>query len=220
MQHMEAKNLPDTTGASILDRSFAAVVRWDVEKLLWAILLILTILSRVIGLGDRAMSHDESLHTVYSWQLYDGRGYQHQPMMHGPLKFVLNAVVYFLLGVDDWTSRIQVAVFGIALVWLAWFFRRWMGKAGALATAFMLAISPALLYYSRYIRDEVMLCSLTVLLILCMFRYLESRSTGWLMATAVTLGTAFLTMEASFIFGGAFGAFLMLALALQVWADR
>ena len=31
------------------------------------------------------MSHDESLHTVYSWQLFDGRGYQHQPMMHGPL---------------------------------------------------------------------------------------------------------------------------------------
>jgi predicted membrane-bound mannosyltransferase/DNA-binding beta-propeller fold protein YncE len=220
MQHMEDKNLPDTTGASVLDRSFAVLVRWNVEKWLWAILLILTVLSRVIGLGDRAMSHDESLHTVYSWQLYDGRGYQHQPMMHGPLKFILNAVVYFLLGVDDWTSRIQVAVFGIALVWFAWYFRRWMGKAGALATALMLAISPALLYYSRYIRDEVMLCSLMVLLILCMFRYLESRSTGWLIATAVTLATAFLTMEASFIFGGVFGAFLVLALALQVWAGR
>ncbi len=38
------------------------------------------------------MSHDESLHTVYSFQFYDGRGYQHQPMMHGPLKFILNAV--------------------------------------------------------------------------------------------------------------------------------
>ena len=108
MQNVDAKP------ASILDKSFASLLRWDAEKLLWAILLILTVLSRVIGLGDRAMSHDESLHTVYSWQLYDGRGYQHQPMMHGPLKFILNALAYFTFGVDDWSSRIQVAIFGIA----------------------------------------------------------------------------------------------------------
>ncbi len=208
----------DTKPVSILDRSFAAVTRWDIEKLLWAILLVLTVLSRVIGLGDRAMSHDESLHTVYSWQLYDGRGYQHQPMMHGPLKFILNAVVYFLMGVDDWTSRIQVALFGVALVWMAYFLRRWFGRAGAFVTGLMLAISPALLYYSRYIRDEVMLCALLVLLVLCMFRYLESRSTGWLVATALALGFAFLTMEASFIFGGVFGGLLVLALAAQLWA--
>ncbi len=207
-----------TKPESILDKSFAAATRWDVEKLLWAILLILTLLSRVIGLGDRAMSHDESLHTVYSWQLYDGRGYQHQPMMHGPLKFVLNAVVYFLMGVDDWTSRIQVALFGVALVWMAYFLRRWFGRAGAFVTGLMLAISPALLYYSRYIRDEVMLCALLALLALSMFRYLESRSTGWLIATALALGFAFLTMEASFIYGGVFGGFLVLALAAQLWA--
>lgn len=212
MQDIEAKS------PSILDRPFAALTRWDAEKTLWAILLVVALLSRTIGLGDRAMSHDESLHTVYSWQLYDGRGYQHQPMMHGPLKFILNAVVYFLLGVDDWTSRIQVALFGVAMVWLAWFFRRWLGKTGAFATGVMFAISPALLYYSRYIRDEVMLCALLVLLVLCLFRYLETRSTAWLIGTAVTLGFAFLTMEASFIFGGVFGAFLVIALAVQLWA--
>ena len=63
----------------------------------------------------------------------------------------------------------------------------------------MLAISPALLYHSRYIRDEVMLCALLVLLVITMFRYLETRSMGWLIGTAVTLAFAFLSMEASFI---------------------
>ena len=76
----------------------------------------------------------------------------------------------------------------------------------------MYAISPALLYHSRYIRDEVMLTSLLVLLVVCMFRYLETRSAKWLVGTAVTLAFAFLTMEASFIFGGVFGIFLVLAL--------
>ena len=82
----------------------------------------------------------------------------------------------------------------------------------------MYTISPALLYHSRYIRDEVMLTSLIVLLVAAIFRYLATRKTGWLVGVAVTLAFAFLTMEASFIFGGIFGIFLVLALAAQLWA--
>ena len=164
------------------------------------------------------MTHDESLHTVYSWQLYDGRAYQHQPMMHGPLKFILNPIMYFLFGVNDWSARIQVALFGVAMVAFVWMMRRWLGKTGAFLAAAMFAISPALLYHSRYIRDEVMLCSLLALLVVAMFRYLETRSAKWLIWTAVALGLAFTTMEASFIYGGLFGIFLVLALTAQLWA--
>ena len=191
----------------------------DIEKILWIVLLIVAFLSRTIGLGDRAMSHDESLHTVYSWQLFDGRGYQHQPMMHGPLKFILNPVMYFLFGVNDWSARILVALFGVAMVAFVWMMRRWLGRTGAFITALIYTISPALLYHSRYIRDEVMLTALLVFLVIAMFRYLETRSTQWLVWNAVALGFAFLTMEASFIFGGLFGIFLLLAFAAQLWAS-
>ena len=64
-----------------------------------------------------------------------------------------------------------------------------------------------------------MLTCLLVILVICMFRYLEKRSLPWLVGTAVTLAFAFLTMEASFIFGGLFGIFLVLALAAQLWAS-
>lgn len=207
----------ETDKPNILDRAFVNFLRLNGEKLAWIVLLVIALLSRTIGLGDRPMSHDESLHTVYSWQLYDGRGYQHQPMMHGPLKFVLNPIMYFLFGVNDWSARILVALFGVAMVGFVWLMRRWLGKTGALLTALMFAISPALLYHSRYIRDEVLLTSLLVLLVVAMFRYLETRSLKWLIWTAVALGLAFLTMEASFIFGGLFGIFLVLALAAQLW---
>jgi len=208
----------ETKSSNILDRAFLTLSRWDGEKLAWAALLIIAVLSRTIGLGARAMSHDESLHAVYSWQLYDGRGFQHQPMMHGPLKFILNAAMYFLFGVNDWSARIQVALFGILMIGLVWLMRRWLGKTGAFLVATMFTISPALLYHSRYIRDEVMLCALFVLLVIAIFRYLETRSTKWLNWTAVALAFAFLTMEASFIFGGLLGIFLILALAAQLWA--
>ena len=207
----------ETENKSFLDRGLISFLRLDGEKLAWIVLLAVALLSRAIGLGERPMSHDESLHTVYSWQLFDGRGYQHQPMMHGPLKFILNPVMYFLFGVNDWSARIQVALFGVAMVGFVWLMRRWLGKTGAFLTALMFAISPALLYHGRYIRDEVMLTSLLVLLAVAMFRYLETRSTKWLVWTAVALGLAFLTMEASFIYGGIFGIFLLLALAAQLW---
>ena len=51
----------------------------------------------------------------------------------------------------------------------------------------MAALSPALLYYSRYIRDEVMLCALLILLVVAIFRYLTTRSLKWLIWTAVAL---------------------------------
>ena len=45
----------------------AATLDW--EKTIWAAILILTIVTRFWGLGDRVVSHDESLHTQYSYLL-------------------------------------------------------------------------------------------------------------------------------------------------------
>jgi len=207
----------DIKSPGLLYGTLANFLRLDGEKLAWIALVVFALLTRTILLGARAMSHDESLHAVYSFQLFDGRGYQHQPMMHGPLKFILNPLMYFLFGVNDWSARIQVALFGVGMVAVIWLMRRWLGRTGAFLTALMYTVSPALVYHSRYIRDEVMLTSLLVLLIVCMFRYLETRALQWLVGAAVTLGLAFLTMEASFIFGAIFGSFLVLALAAQLW---
>jgi predicted membrane-bound mannosyltransferase/DNA-binding beta-propeller fold protein YncE len=208
------------SSSTVLDKAFLAVTRLDAEKVAWIVLIVIALLSRTIGLGDRAMSHDESLHAVYSFQLFDGRGYQHQPMMHGPLKFILNAGMYFLFGVNDWSARIEVALFGVLMIGLLWMMRPWLGRVGAFLAAAMFAISPALLFYSRYIRDEVMLCALLILWVIAMFRYLQTRSMKWLLWTTVAVAFAFLTMEASFIFGALFGGFLILALAAQLWASE
>ena len=60
-----ASGAPSTPPENLLDRPFLQLVRWDGEKLAWLILLALALASRVIGLGDRAISHDESLHALY-----------------------------------------------------------------------------------------------------------------------------------------------------------
>jgi hypothetical protein len=57
------------------------------EILIFAGILLFAVITRFYDLESRVMSHDESLHTYFSWLLYRGQGYQHTPMMHGPLQF-------------------------------------------------------------------------------------------------------------------------------------
>jgi len=119
------------------------------ETALYLLLIAAAVLTRFWDLGVRTMSHDESLHTHYSWKLYVGQGYQHNPMMHGPFLFHANALVYFLFGVNDFTARIVPALFGVALVGLPYLLRKWLGRTGALITSALLLISPSFLYFTR-----------------------------------------------------------------------
>src|SRR5512141_1831579 len=100
-----------------LDRTPIPALPWlTLEVLLFAVVMLLAVISRYYNLGARVMSHDESLHTYFSYLLYKGQGYQHNPMMHGPLQFHLVALTYFIFGASDFTARIPAAVFSILAV--------------------------------------------------------------------------------------------------------
>ena len=95
------------------------------EIALFAGIILLAIVTRFYNLDARVISHDESLHTYFSWLLYRGQGYQHTPMMHGPWQFHWIALSYFLFGVSDFTARIPAALFSIATVGMVWYWRRY-----------------------------------------------------------------------------------------------
>ena len=113
------------------------------------------VVSRLYDLGARVMSHDESLHAYFSWLYSIGQGYQHNPTTHGPLQFHLIALTYLLFGDSDFTARLPHAIASIATVILLWKWRRYLGRAGTLIAAGLVLISPFMLYYGRYARNEV-----------------------------------------------------------------
>ena len=61
------------------------------EIVIFVGVILLAILTRFFDLETRVMSHDESLHTYFSWLLYRGQGYEHSPMMHGPSRLYYSA---------------------------------------------------------------------------------------------------------------------------------
>lgn len=201
--------------SSPLDQPLLTFLSLTWEKVAYFALIIVALVSRLYDLGARVMSHDESLHTQFAWYLYQGRGFQHSPLMHGVLRFEVTALSYWLFGDSDFTARLVPALFGVAAVALMWHFRQWLGRAGALVAAVLMTISPYMLYYSRYIRDEPFVIVWGLLMALCMGNYMEKRAVKYLYWLAAVTALFYTTMESSFIYIAIALTFLGLHIAYE-----
>jgi uncharacterized protein (TIGR03663 family) len=187
----------------------------DMTTLLIGGIVIIALGMRLWDLGARTFHHDESLHAVYSWYLATGRGYRHDPMMHGPFPFHANAFLFFLFGDSDATARLLYALFGTALVGLPWLLRRELGAWGAVGASALLAFSPTLLYFSRFARNDILMAVWATVLMIVTWRYLETGRPGLLYAFAAVLALAFTTNETAYFIALQLGGFL----ALLAWCD-
>jgi predicted membrane-bound mannosyltransferase len=187
------------------------------EQLAYAGLLIFALLIRLWGLGDRSLHHDETLHAAYSWQVYTGQGFIHDPLLHGPFLYHIVALMYFLFGDSDFTARLSVALFGTALVGLPFLIRRELGRSAALMAAFYLAISPVFLYISRFIRHDMYSVVFELLTIISIVRYASTRQARWLYIGAAALGLMISNMETFYLFMAIIGSLLGLVLLWRLW---
>src|SRR5216683_229007 len=204
----------------------------------WAVVLLGTIL-RFWDLGVKPLHHDESLHGYYSLQLLHNLQnwgwcvglnnppigyscYQYDPLLHGPFQFHAIALVYQISqwlgapdnGVSTTTVRIMAALLGSVLVGLPYFLRDYMGKLGAWLTCFLLAVSPSMVYFSRFAREDIYMACFTLLLVVATGRYVRDRKIGWLVLAAAGFALSYATSEATFLTIAVFGSFLG---ALIVW---
>ncbi|HPP62213.1 MAG TPA: TIGR03663 family protein [Anaerolineales bacterium] len=170
------------------------------ETLVFALIVVAAIVTRFFDLEARVMSHDESLHTYFSYLLYKGQGYQHSPMMHGPFQFHIIALTYYLFGVSDFTARIPAVLFSIATVWMVWYWRRYLGRAGALIAGFLLVVSPYMLYYGRYVRNEAFAGFSGIVMLYVLLRYLEAGEKKYIYMLSAALLLHFTSKETAFIY--------------------
>lgn len=202
-------------------RLFTALSFWGV--------VLLGALLRFVGLGNRPLHHDESLHGYFSMILLHNNiqnwsacfnappntCYRYDPLLHGPFQFHAIALVYQLsqwLGVPDHginttTVRIAAALAGTAIVGLPYFLRDRLTTLGAWLACLLLAISPSMLYYSRFAREDIYMACFTLLLVVALARYLRTRKAGWLVTAALAFALSYATKESTFFTIGIFGSF-------------
>lgn len=190
---------------------------FTLEHALYLGLFGLSLLLHLWGLGDRAFHHDESHHGYYSWLLFTGQGYTHDPLLHGPFLYVLNAFIYTLFGDTNTTARLGPAIFGSVLVVLPFLLRREIGRVAALSAAVYLAISPAYLYVGRFIRHDMYAVVFELLAFVGVVRYIGTRQTRWLYTTAAALGLMCTNMETFYLYLAIWVPLLVCLLLWRVW---
>lgn len=179
------------------------------EALAYTAILLAGFLLRVWGLGDRAMHHDESLHAYYSWRFFVGQGYSYDPLMHGPFQFELVPLLYLIIGPGELAARLLAALLGTMMVILPFFLRHHLTRPGALLASLMIAISPGMVYFSRFIRDDIYLATFALILFICIVRYLETHQNRYVYAGAVAFALGLAAMEAAYLLALTFGSFLL-----------
>jgi predicted membrane-bound mannosyltransferase/sugar lactone lactonase YvrE len=185
---------------SWLDRPLSGLIIINWETVLFITILVAAVFTRFHLLEPRVMSHDETSHVYFSWLLYQGRGYQHDPVTHGPFQFHILALSYFLFGDNDFTARIPAVLFSIATVGFMWFYRRYLGKAGAFIAAGLMIISPFMLYYGRYVRNEAFVALFGVITLWAMLRYMETGISRYLFYLTAATALHYTTKETSYIY--------------------
>ncbi len=212
----EITTTPTDTKPDFLSRPLLTTVSLDWEKAIYLAFIVLAVLTRFWALGSRVMSHDESLHTQFSYQFSNGDGYSHTPLMHGPFLFHITAVSYWLFGDSDTAARIPVAIFGVILIAMPYLLRRQIGRIGALFASFIFLISPYITYYSRYIRHDIYVIVWALIVFIAIWQYLHERDEKYLWWFAGGLALMLSTKEVAFIYVAIFGGFLILRLLAQI----
>ena len=187
------------------------VIRFDWYRAILAAVIIFTVVTRLYGLAYKPYHHDESLYAKYSWDLYEGRGYKYDPMMHGPFMFHLNSLIFTISGVSDFTARLSAALFGIALVCCTPLLRRRLGKIGSLAAAVFFAVSPFYMYFSRFLRHDIYFALWVFLIVAFYVNYLDTRRRGFLYGCAAAVAFMFCVKENSYLTLFIFVSYLVFA---------
>lgn len=170
----------------------------------------------------RPMHGDEAVHAYKFGDLLEKGVYTYDPNeYHGPTLNYFTLIPARLSGageltqVTEWTLRIVPVFFGVLLVALFLLMTDGLGRAAAAFAAILTAISPAMVFYSRYYIQEMLLVCFTFGAIVCGYRYAQSKSIIWALCTGVFLGLMHATKETCVIAFGSMLVALLITLALS-----
>ncbi|MFB6103375.1 MAG: flippase activity-associated protein Agl23 [Haloplanus sp.] len=147
--------------------------RIDRVALAVAAVTLVALAARVVGLGARPFHWDEARVGYWSLRFLDSGAFEYRPVAGGPFLYVVERYVLGLFGATDATARAVVAVVGGLAPLLALLFRHRLDDAETVAFAGLLAVSPTLLYYGRFLRGDVPLAVFGLVVVGCAFRIVD-----------------------------------------------
>lgn len=176
---------------------------------------------RFAALESRPFHGDEANQAMRAGILLEEGEYRYDPHEHhGPTLYYLSLIPLRLAGVREIVDareahfRVVPAFFGTLAIAAIWLLRPGLGASGVALAALLMALSPAMSYYSRYFVQEMLLICFLLGAIIAGWRYLRAPGPGWAAAFGAACGLMHATKETCILLfaamaGGAAGAWML-----------
>ncbi|OHB77116.1 MAG: hypothetical protein A2W31_14240 [Planctomycetes bacterium RBG_16_64_10] len=178
------------------------------HRMIFALLLGLAVAAalafRLPALSNRPMHADEAVHAARFRDLWQQGRFRYDPNeYHGPTLAYATLPVVWANAAKTYaettavTYRLVPALFGAGLVLLLCLLVDAVGKSAAWSAGVLTAISPAMVFYSRYYIHEMLLVFFTLAAVATAWRYLQTKRLVWCLAAGASAGMMQATKETS-----------------------
>lgn len=158
-----------------------------VERVAYVALGLLALGLRFLQLGLRPLNEAEAIQALAAFRFTTG-AIPSAPAGTIPALFTANVLGFTLMGAGDAIARWLPALAGVILVLLPWGLRGRLGRGGALAAAFLLAISPSAIYGARNLDGAIVVAACGLAVIVGLINYVDTHRPGYLYLAAAALG--------------------------------
>ncbi len=184
------------------------------------LVVILALVLRLPRLTERPMHGDEAIHADKFGQLLEQGTYRYNPNeYHGPTLNYFTLIPAKLQGavnlkqVNEVTLRIVPVFFGALLILLLLLLADGLGAGAVIIAGLLTAVSPAMVFYSRYYIQETLLVCFTFGLIVYGYRYVQDKNIVWAISAGLFAGLMHATKETCII---AFGSIVLALLLVRL----
>jgi len=153
------------------------------------LIFFITIFLRFWQLDLKLFHHDEAIHSWFSYELLTKGSWAYDPSYHGPFLYYITAGMFSLFGDSDFVARLLPALFGALLIPLVYCIYRigYINKRQTIFAALFLALSPNMVYFSRFLRHDIFMLFFTFLLLVAVLYYFEFGKTRYAIIAALAM---------------------------------
>lgn len=127
----------------------------------------------------KPLHHDEGVNGYFLTNLFRDGIYKYDPTnYHGPTLYYISLFFTKNFGLETFSIRASVAIFGVLIVVMTFFLKKYIGTIGSLAAALFLALSPGMVYISRYFIHEIFFVFCSFGIVLGILFFIEGRRAG------------------------------------------
>lgn len=172
----------------------------------------------------RPLHNDEAVNAIKFRGLWEKGVYRYDPNEHhGPTIFYATLAWNRLVGaarfvdINETGYRMVTVLFGVGLILLLPLISDGLGRGATIWAAILTAVSPAMVFYSRYYIHEMLLVWFTFLGLAASWRYFQTKRLAWAIVAGIGFGLMQATKETFVMTLAALGGALVVNL---LWETR